>query len=66
MRREKVHFKSDERILGDSDFVETVLDFASEAMERKYRLKADGYTFERVGKRVAEALALNLNTIRNA
>ena len=54
LRREKVHFKSDERILGDSDFVETVLDFASEEMERKYRLKADGYTFERVGKRVAE------------
>ena len=52
--REKVHFKSDERILGDSDFVETVLDFASEEMERKYRLKADGYTFEGVGKRVAE------------
>ena len=54
LRREKVHFKSDERILGDSDFVETVLDFASEEMERKYRLKADGYTFEEVGKRVAE------------
>ena len=54
LRREKVHFKSDERILGDSDFVETVLDFASEEMERKYRLKADGYTFEGVGKRVAD------------
>jgi len=54
LRREKVHFKSDERILGDSDFVETVLDFAYEAMERRYRLKADGYTLERVGKRVAE------------
>ena len=51
LRREKVHLKSDERILGDSDFVETALDFASEAAEQEYRLKADGYPVERVGKR---------------
>ena len=56
MRREKVHLKSDERTLGDSDFVETALDFASEAAEQEYRLKADGYPVERVGKRVAELL----------
>ncbi|MDF1593854.1 MAG: hypothetical protein P1P89_20285 [Desulfobacterales bacterium] len=54
LRRMKIHAKSDERILGDSDVAETVLGSASEAMERKYRLKADGYSFERVAKRVGE------------
>ena len=50
----KIHFKSDDRILGDSDFVETVLNSASEAMERRYRLKASGYSFKSVAERVGE------------
>jgi len=54
LRRMKIHFKSDERVLGDSHFVETVLNSASEAMERRYRLKAEGYTFKSVAKRVGE------------
>jgi hypothetical protein len=54
LRGMKIHFKSDERILGDSDFVETVLNFASEAMERRYRLKASGYSFKSVAERVGE------------
>jgi len=54
LRRMKIHFKSDERVLGDSDFVETVLSSASEAMELRYRLKAEGYTFKSVAVRVGE------------
>ena len=54
LRRMKIHFKSDERVLGDSDFVETVLHSASEAMERRYRLKAEGYTFKSVVERVGD------------
>jgi len=46
--------RRDERVLGDSDFVETVLNSASEAMERRYRLKAEGYTFKSVAERVGE------------
>ncbi len=53
MRRMDVHFKSDERILGDSDFVDTVLQDAAEKMERKYRLKATGYDFNTLVKRVS-------------
>jgi chromosomal replication initiation ATPase DnaA len=49
-----VHFKSDERILGDSDFVETMLQNAAEKMERKYRLKAAGYDFDRLVERVSD------------
>lgn len=44
--------KSDERILGDSEFVESVLDSASEKMAQKYRLKANGYRFETIVDRV--------------
>ena len=54
LRKMKIHFKSDERVLGDSDFVKEVLGSASEAMERKYRLKAEGYTFERIARIVGE------------
>ena len=49
-----LHFKSDERVLGDSDFVQEVLGSASEAMERKYRLKAEGYTFDRIARIIEE------------
>ena len=45
---------SDERILGDSGFVDTVLSEAKEAYERKYELKRRGYDVERIAKRVAE------------
>jgi putative transposase len=54
LRRMKIHFKSDERVLGDSDFVEAVLNSASEAMTKKYRLKAEGHTFQSVAERVGE------------
>lgn len=36
LRQTKNRMKSDERILGDSDFVESALVGAREAMERKY------------------------------
>ena len=54
LRRMKVHFKSDERIQGDSDFVEKVLCDATEEMERKHRLEAMGYDFDTVVKLVSE------------
>jgi len=48
------HVMSDERILGDSAFVENLLSQADEAYERRYELKRQGYDAERVAKRVAE------------
>ena len=50
--------KGDERILGDSDFVENVLKSASEALEESYELKARGYDFNRVISRVAESMGM--------
>ncbi|MBC8433633.1 MAG: transposase [Desulfobacterales bacterium] len=58
MRRMGVHLKGDERILGDSDFVESSLKTANEAMERKYQLQAAGYDFDKVVDRVAELFQL--------
>jgi len=48
------NYKSDGRVLGDSDFVETLLRAASEAMERKYRLRADRHTFDSIVEQVGK------------
>jgi len=58
MRKMKVHVKGDERILGDSDFVENVLIQSSEQMERRYRLKAKGMTLAKITERVAEIFGI--------
>ena len=55
--------KADERILGDGDFVTSVLKQAGEQLERKYDLKAKGYDFEAVVKRVAELLGMESNQV---
>jgi len=59
LRREGVHFKSDERLLGDSDFVDSVLKAADEKLDRKYRLQAEGYGFEDVVARMCGIYKLN-------
>lgn len=56
MRKGQDRIKADERILGDSDFVEAVLDAAKEQLERKYTFQARGYSLEDVASRVAELL----------
>ena len=45
---------SDERILGDSEFVDAVLSQATERYERRYELKRHGYDLDRIAERVAE------------
>jgi len=52
LRRKNIHLKSDERVLGDSDFVERVLEIANESLERKYRLKSQGYDMDKLAHRV--------------
>jgi len=58
LRRMKLRFKGDERILGDSDFVQQVLKEANELFERRYALKAKGYEFDGLVQRVAEIMRL--------
>lgn len=57
-RRQKIHIKGDERILGDSDFVESVLEKQQERLERRYRIQRQGYDFEKVVDRVAQLFEL--------
>jgi REP element-mobilizing transposase RayT len=55
--------KSDERILGDSDFVTMVLREADEQMETRYRLKSDGFGLDDVAQRVAQVMSLPLKVV---
>lgn len=61
--RTDVHLKSDERILGDSDFVEDVLKRAEEQRERQYQLEADGFTVDQVAQRVAALLKVSCERV---
>ncbi|MFW8600663.1 transposase [Desulfobacterota bacterium M19] len=63
LRKAGQRVKGDERILGDSDFVKNVLKSAKEKFEEKYELEARGYDFERVVRRVAEVLAMDVAQI---
>ena len=53
-----IHIKSDERILGDSDFVEFVLEEQNERLKQRYRLQMQGYDADRVIERVAKLFEL--------
>ena len=57
-RRLKIHVKGDERILGDSDFVESVLEEQNERLERRYNIQMQGYDFEKILDRVAKMFEL--------
>ncbi|MGA7144318.1 MAG: transposase [Desulfobacterales bacterium] len=56
LRKSDARMKGDERILGDGDFVETVLSKARENLERRYTLDAKSCDFEWLVKRVAKLL----------
>jgi REP element-mobilizing transposase RayT len=57
-RQMKIHIKGDERILGDSDFVESVLEEQNERLERRYRIQKQGYDFDKILDRVAKMFEL--------
>jgi len=61
--RSGIHPRGDERILGDSDFVESVLERQNERLERYYRLRAKGYDLDGVVDRVSELLDISSDEI---
>ena len=63
LRKVGIRVKGDERISGDSDFVENVLKSAEEELEQKYDLKARGYDFDRVAQRVAEVMEIETEQV---
>jgi hypothetical protein len=58
-RRRREHLLGDERILGDSGFVEAVLAVQKERMERYYALSAAGYDFHAAVRRVGRVLGID-------
>jgi REP element-mobilizing transposase RayT len=59
MRRSQSRMKGDERILGDGEFVQYVLDAAKEQYEERYRLQAQGYNLDGVIKRIASHFGIS-------
>lgn len=57
------HIMSDERILGDSEFVESVLSYANERYESSYELKRRGYDLDRIAERVAEIYGIEVHHV---
>jgi hypothetical protein len=58
MRRGCERLKGDERILGEGDFVETVLKAAQEKLDRNSQLEAAGYSFDWLVGQVARQLEI--------
>ena len=56
LRRSTERIKSDERILGDGDFVEAILKRAQEHLEARYDAKARGMDLQAVAGRVGQVL----------
>ena len=61
--RSGVFLKSDERILGDSDFVDAVLSAAEERMERGKVNQFERMGLEQVAQRVAELLKISVELV---
>jgi putative transposase len=59
LRKSAARIKGDERILGDGDFVEKVLNEARESLEGKYTLESQGYDFDWLVKHVAKLLDID-------
>jgi REP-associated tyrosine transposase len=66
LRRSREHVKGDERILGDSDFVESVLSEQNERLERRYALQSQGYDFQALVRRVGDIFGLKSETVTSA
>ena len=49
---------SDERILGDSDFVDLIISQSEEHYERRHKLRRQGYDLDRIAVRVSEILGM--------
>jgi REP element-mobilizing transposase RayT len=63
LRQARIYQKGDERILGDSDFVEKTLRAANEAIDRKYTLQAQGIDLNKISARVANLLDMDVEEV---
>ncbi|MGD2000332.1 MAG: transposase [Desulfobacterales bacterium] len=63
LKRAKVHLKSDERILGDGDFVAQVLSQSQEALAQRYTLRAQGVDLDDVANYAARLAGMESEEI---
>jgi len=63
LRRSGIHFHNDERLLGDSDFVEEVLRGAEEALGRRDHYRVEGFRFEGGLQLVSELYGLEAGEV---
>ena len=61
--RTGAHVMSNERILGDYDFVDLIISQSEESYERRHKLKRQGYDLERISERVAEVLEIEQDDV---
>jgi len=66
LRRSGAYQKGDERILGDSHFVEEVLSQTDEELHQTYRMQAEGYDLEKLLERVAEIMDMSSEEIMDS
>lgn len=59
MRAAQDRMKGDERILGDGEFTQSVLDAAKERLKERFRLQAQGYDLDKVTKRISSELKID-------
>ena len=64
--RNKIHTKGDERILGDSDFVKSVIEEQKEHLARRHHLQARGVDFDKVAGRVTKIFGLKPEQVQNS
>jgi putative transposase len=63
LRKAKEYQKGDERILGDGEFVRSVIKQAKENFERKYCLKAEGVDLDFIANRAAKVIGIEPHLI---
>ena len=63
LRKSGIFQKSDERILGDGDFVDAVLRDAQEAMDKRYLLAAKGVGLDDIISLVSDLLSVESETL---
>ena len=63
LRKAKTYMKGDERILGDSDFVQESLKQAEEQLEQKYKIQSQGYDIDKIARRVGDLMDMSAEQV---
>ena len=62
-REEGQYQRSDERILGDSDFVTRALVKSDETMKKDHKLRTSGMDLEKIARRVSNLMEINIKDV---